>query len=448
MRRPASWSGSSGTPGGGTVFADRTDAGRLLSARLSDYDRPRPLVLALPRGGVPVAVPVAAWLEADLDVLVVRKLGVPADPEFAMGAVGEGGVRVVDGALCSRLRISDDQLAHITATESREVERRVQRYRCGVERLPIAGRNVIIVDDGLATGATAAAAVAVARALGAAHVTMAVPVGAVQAVTWLRSIADDVICLRSPEPFYSVSQHYDAFRQVSDEEVVSLLQSQRRLHSPLAAHEGWTDQDVSIEFDGTRLAGHVRVPAHAKGIVLFAHGSSSGQRSPRNRQVASALNGAGMGTLLFDLLTHNEADVRNNVFDIELLADRLALATTWLQDQPYAAGRNLGYFGSSTGAAAALVAEGKKPGSVAAIVSRGGRADLAGGWLEHVTAPTLLIVGGLDPDVIDLNREAVRRLHCPTLLEVVRGATHLFEEPGALGQVSRLAQSWFLQYLA
>ena len=430
------------------MFADRSDAGRQLAARLLlHYSRPDPLVLALPRGGLPVAAEVAHSLGADLDVLVVRKLGVPGNPEFAMGAIGEDGVRILDTALVRQLRVTDDQIDHAAADEAREVARRVQRYRGARERLVVAHRNVLIVDDGLATGSTAAAAVAVARRLGAAHVTVAVPLGSVQATEWLRTVADDVVCLEQPEPLYAVSQHYAAFPQLSDEDVVLLIAAHPHRHEPLAAHEDRVNDDVVIESAGVRLNGHIRIPASAKGVVLFAHGSGSSRFSPRNVAVANALNGAGLGTLLFDLLTDHEADVRNNVFDIELLADRLSLVTDWVLEQPYAEDRKLGYFGASTGAAAALVANAKKPDVVSAIVSRGGRPDLAGGWLAHVSAPTLLIVGSHDEHVMDLNREAQRRLHCPNLIEVVRGATHLFEEPGALCQVSRLAQSWFLQYL-
>jgi putative phosphoribosyl transferase len=429
------------------VFAERADAGRKLARHLAAYSRNDPLILALPRGGVPVAAQVAEWLNADLDVLVVRKLGVPGNPEFAMGAVGEDGVRIIDGPLVRQLHVTDEQIDQIAADESREVLRRVQRYRGGGDRLVVSRRNVIVVDDGVATGSTAAAAVAVVRRLGAAHVTVAVPVGSVQAVDWLRTLADDVVCVEVPNPFFAVSQHFDVFPQISDEEVIRLLHAHPRRDEPLAATGDRLNEEILIETGDLRLDGHVCIPSGAQGIVLFAHGSGSSRLSPRNVSVAKVLNSAGLGTLLFDLLTSHEADVRNNVFDIELLADRLGLVTDWLLDQPYGSDRKLGYFGASTGAAAALVANAKKPDAISAIVSRGGRPDLAGGWLGQVTAPTLLIVGGQDFDVIELNREAQRRLQPPNLLEIVKGATHLFEEPGALCQVSRLAQSWFLQYL-
>jgi len=428
------------------MFQDRTEAGRQLATALAGYDRPHPLVLGLPRGGVPVAVEVATALAADLDVLVVRKLGAPGNPEFAMGAVGEDGALVLDHALRRELHVTADQVDAIAARERDEVERRVQAYRGGSHRLGVAGRNVILVDDGLATGSTAAAGVRVARHMGAAHITLAVPVGSRQAVEWLAGMVDDVVCLQTPEPFYAVGQHYRHFDQVADDEVVRLLRAHPRTTSGGRANTGRREADVQIEVGSLLLPGRLTVPDGARGLVLFAHGSGSSRFSPRNVSVAHQLEAVGLGTLLFDLLTENEADARGNVFEIELLADRLVRATDWASEQPEAAGLPVGYFGASTGAAAALVAAAQVP-EIGAVVSRGGRPDLAGPWLEKVQAPTLLIVGGHDYAVIDLNREAQRHLHCPSLLEIVRGATHLFEEPGALAQVARLAQSWFRAHL-
>jgi len=429
------------------MFLNRTEAGRQLAMRMADYPLPRPLVLALPRGGVPVAVEIATALNADLDVLVVRKLGVPGNPEFAMGAVGEDGVTIVDHALRKQLHITDDQVEAIADEQRREIERRVHVYRGDRTRLGVAGRNVILVDDGLATGSTAAAAVSVVKHLGAAHVTFAVPVASAQALDWLTALADDVLCLEVPEPFYAVGQHYRTFDQVSDHEVVSILTSHPRRDAVNGHGRDGVDEEIVIPADDLILAGHLTVPTNARGMVLFAHGSGSGRFSPRNVAVATLLNGGGMGTLLFDLLTDHEADNRRNVFDIELLAKRLAVATEWLRARPDVGTLPIGFFGASTGAAAALVAAAMKPEYVKAVVSRGGRPDLAGDWLPKVQAPTLLIVGGHDYQVIELNREAQRRLRCGSLLEIVSGATHLFEEPGTLAQAARLAQSWFGQHL-
>jgi putative phosphoribosyl transferase len=205
--------------------------------------------------------------------------------------------------------------------------------------------------------------------------------------------------------------------------------------------------EVRIEATGAVLPGRLAVPGNARGVVVFAHGSGSSRSSPRNVQVADALDEAGLATLLFDLLDSAEARDRQNVFDIALLAGRLGAAVAWLAGQPEAERLPVGLFGASTGAAAALWAAAELPERVRAVVSRGGRPDLAGGRLGEVRAPTLLIVGGRDEVVLQLNRDARELLECESALEVVPGATHLFEEPGALEAVSGLARDWFLQHL-
>lgn len=196
------------------------------------------------------------------------------------------------------------------------------------------------------------------------------------------------------------------------------------------------------------LAGSLTVPDDANGLVLFAHGSGSSRHSPRNRLVADALNRRGMATLLFDLLMPGEEGDRRNVFDIELLAHRLVSAVEWALARPDVAKLPVGLFGASTGAAAALVAAGMLGERIAAVVSRGGRPDLAGAALPQVSAPTLLIVGGADPVVLALNRLALAQLGGSKALDVVPGATHLFPEPGALEAVIDLAGNWFERYLA
>lgn len=203
----------------------------------------------------------------------------------------------------------------------------------------------------------------------------------------------------------------------------------------------------SVTIPPVDLKGTLALPSAAKGVVLFAHGSGSSRLSPRNTYVASALCQSGLGTLLFDLLTEKEGDNRAYVFDIPLLATRLAAAADWLMHREPTAGLPLGVFGASTGAGAALVAAARYPKVIHAVVSRGGRPDLAEPWLTQVRAPTLLIVGGDDPDVLRLNRAAFARLSCPKELKVVPGATHLFEEPGKLDDVIDLARAWFTMHL-
>ncbi len=267
--------------------------------------------------------------------------------------------------------------------------------------------------------------------------------------------ADELVALETPDHFSAIGQFYDDFSQVSDDEVVECLD-----HAVVLASEPYSarasagetgvsiDQDVEIKTAHLRLPGRLTVPAHATGIIVFAHGSGSSRLSPRNRYVADLLNQAGLGTLLFDLLTSAEEQDRTNVFDVALLARRLVDVTRALQYQPRTAGLRIGYFGASTGAAAALWAAAEPDVDVAAVVSRGGRPDLTGNRLGVVTAPTLLIVGGLDHTVLDLNRRAQAKLRCENRLTVIEGATHLFEEPGTLHQAAEAARDWFTAHLA
>jgi pimeloyl-ACP methyl ester carboxylesterase len=210
------------------------------------------------------------------------------------------------------------------------------------------------------------------------------------------------------------------------------------------------DEEVTIPARGVRLTGDLNLSDDAAGLVLFAHGSGSSRRSPRNQFVAGTLREAGLGTLLFDLLTpaeeEAEAYTRHLRFNIPFLSERLVGATRWALDRITSRDLNVGYFGSSTGAAAALIAAADLRETVSAVVSRGGRPDLAGAALERVTAPTLLIVGGEDQPVIPVNEEASARLHCEKALRIVPGATHLFEEPGTLEIVAKMAAEWFVEH--
>ncbi len=208
------------------------------------------------------------------------------------------------------------------------------------------------------------------------------------------------------------------------------------------------DRTISVRVGRATLGGTLGVPNDARGVVLFAHGSGSSRFSPRNRYVADVLHVGGIGTLLLDLLEEWESDDRSKVFDIDLLAERLVGATAWLQQEPETKGMAVGYFGASTGAGAALQAAAKLGDQIKAVVSRGGRPDLAMEYLPKVTAPTLLIVGGLDGQVISMNVAAYDAMTATKDMAIVPGATHLFEEPGTLERVAELARDWFARYLA
>ena len=437
------------------MFANRRAAGHALAERLRHLEAAHPVVLALPRGGVPVAFEVARALRAPLDVVVVRKIGAPGNPEFGIGAVAEGGVRVLNDASVRSLLIGVEELEHSAAKAVGEVEERVRRYRGSRPPIPLRGRTAIVIDDGVATGGTARAALRAVRAQHPAKLVFAVPVGPPETVERLAAEVDEVFCVEQPEVMWAVGMYYDDFSPTSDEEVVELLEAAMEdggaaAPGPVpAAADPPGDREVTIPLpSGELLGGHLAVPENARGLVVFAHGSGSSRHSPRNRAVAAAFNERGLGTLLFDLLTPSEEHERSNVFDIDLLARRLELATRWLDDDPELSQLPLGYFGASTGAGAALVASAGVGRRVGAVVSRGGRPDLAAPRLGDVSAPVLLIVGGRDELVLELNRDALRQLRCEAELTIVPGATHLFDEPGALGEVADLAVGWFLRHLA
>ncbi len=412
------------------MFEDREDAGRRLAEMVRRRGFRDPVVLGLPRGGVVVAAPVARLLGAPLDVVVVRKLGAPGNPELGVGAVAEDGPMVVYEALVARLGIRRTELDRIATREREELGRRLAAYRTHPPAA-LEGKTAIIVDDGLATGYTARAAVAAVRARGADRVVVAVPVAAPETAAEFEDLVDEVLCVERPAMLLGVGGAYADFTQTSDEAVIALLRDSAA-------------EDVEIPCGEMLAEGTLTVPAGARGLVVFAHGSGSSRLSPRNRAVASGLNAAGLGTLLFDLLTPSEATDRRLVFDIPLLAGRLAAAASWL-------GRRrpgpIGFFGSSTGAAAALWAAAERD-DVAAVVSRGGRPDLAEAKLPDVRAPVRLIVGGNDTVVLELNEAARSLLPGVTDLTVIPGAGHLFEETGALERVTDLAAEWFVRWAA
>lgn len=444
------------------MFRDRVEAGRRLAAVVAQLDlesmaaqagregRPvrEPIVLGLPRGGVPVAAEVARALGLPLDVLVVRKIGVPTHPELAMGAIGEGGVRVVDDRLVGQ--VGHDRFEQVERVERRELEERVRRFRGSEHVLDLRDRTVVVVDDGVATGSSARAACEVVRASGAAAVVLAVPVAPYDWTDRMGDTADRYVSVDTPFDFNAVGAFYADFTQVSDAEVTRILAQRdpdtHRLGGTNRPTGTARNEDVTIPVDSQSVEANLVVPPDPVGVVVFAHGSGSSRHSPRNRSVAAALQRAGIATLLLDLLTMEEEQDRSNVFDVELLGERLLVAIGWLADQPGLERLPVGLFGASTGAAAALQAAAVSEREIVAVVSRGGRPDLAGEALAKVTTPTLLIVGGRDEMVLDLNEQARARLSGPSRLDVVRGATHLFQEPGALEQVSELAAAWFVEH--
>ncbi len=423
------------------TFQDRREAGRRIAGKLGGLRAERPVVLAIPAGGVPVAMEVAASLRAPLDIVCVNDVGLPADPGIAVGAVAEGDVCYLDRAIAAERGATDADLEGMVLQAMRELHSCASRYRRSAPPLPIDGRTVILVDDGVSSLGRVTAAVRAARRRGAARVVLAAPVAAPEVLEPLALEVDEIVIVELPEVLFSVGGWYSDFTEPSHEEVAVLVSRAR-------AEIMSDSREVYVSTGGRRLPGDFSTPHAPLGAVIFAHGSGSSRLSPRNAAVAGRLNEAGLATLLFDLLTPQEAEDRGRVFDIPLLAGRLVAATLWLRGIAEVWDLPIGYFGASTGAGAALWAAAELGNSVSAVVSRGGRPDLAGSRLAAVVAPTLLVVGGLDERVLALNEKAQRRMRCPTKLEVVAGATHLFDEPGTLETVSELAADWFVRHFA
>jgi predicted phosphoribosyltransferase/dienelactone hydrolase len=391
-------------------------------------------------------------------VLAVRKLGAPRNPELAVGAIAEDGTAVLNTEIAERAGMGWRALQATVERELRELHRRIERYRGGHAPLDVRERTVIVVDDGLATGLTDLAAMRALRARGAARIIVAVPIGARESLGLVGREADEVICLQIPRELFAVGLCYEDFSPVSDAEVLALVGAAASVQTPppgqvplthrapFAAPPG-AGQDLELEVDGVQLAGELTLPAAPGGVVIFAHGSGSSRMSPRNRAVAATLNTAGLATLLFDLLSEQEGRRRELVFDIPLLAHRLQGVTRWTIEESDIPDLPIGYFGTSTGAAAALRAAAAAGEVVSAIVSRGGRVDLAADRIPSVSAATLLLVGARDPEVLALNRRAAAMLRCPHRLVVIDGADHLFTQPGTLETVARLAAEWFHERL-
>ncbi len=425
-------------------FLDRDDAGRQLAMALARYRGSHPLVLAIPRGAVPIGRIVADALGGELDVVLVRKLGAPGNPEFAVGAVDEQGV-VLLNEYAAQVGANDAYIRQIAQQELALIRERRAHYRPGQPAISLAGRTAIVIDDGLATGATMLVALQAVRAQGPARLVCAVPVAAPDSLERISGLADEIVCLATPHPFHAVGRYYLDFTGVTDEEVIALLAGPVAQDAKAPAS---LSGRVRIPADHVVLEGDLTTPPSPHGLVLFVHGSGSSRHSTRNRYVASVLNQRGFATLLFDLLTPQEDSDTAARFDIPRLARRLDAAFRWARHETALRDLPCGLFGASTGAAAALMVASARPGEIGAVVSRGGRPDLAGASsLARVEVPTLLIVGGADRQVLELNRAARTTMPREADLIIVPGATHLFEEPGALEQVAAIAADWFARWL-
>jgi putative phosphoribosyl transferase len=425
-------------------FSDRAQAGRLLAGRLGHLRGQNAVVLAVPRGGVPVAVEVANALDAPLDIVVVRKLGLPFQPEVAAGAIGERGVRVLDHRVSHRSGVTGAELSAVEHEQRRELMRRLRRYRLSPP-IRLAGRTVIVVDDGVATGASARAACQVARARGADRVVFATPVCPPDAISLLRQDADEVVAVTTPPELDAVGRYYDDFRQISDAEVV------RALTPPAASfppdRRAVRQRSIEVPVGRVRLHGDLAVPPHPIAGVVFAHASAGAGHSSRTRHLAAELNRAGVATMLTGLLTPDEELDRAAVSDVNLLGHRLTAVTRWTRGEANHRLLPIGCFGTGHGAAAVLRSAADPRSDLCAVVSLSGRLDLAEPWLGRVRPPTLLVVGGSDEEGMALHERLVHRLRCERRLVVVHRTGERFEEPDALDTAARLTRDWFTGHL-
>ncbi|MBK8247143.1 MAG: phosphoribosyltransferase [Gemmatimonadetes bacterium] len=431
------------------LFQDRHAAGVALASRLlrSAWGADA-VVLGMARGGVAVAAPIARALNAPLDTVVARKLGVPGIEEVAFGAIAEGDHQPVLDGVHDFIGLPRAVVGLTTARERREVARRVDQYRDGQPLRNLAGRTVIVVDDGLASGATLVAAGRALRRHRPRRLVAATPVASKEGLQAVCPTFDEVVALATPEPFGTVSDWYRDFSPVDDAAVRALLG-----RSPLvrthdvepSANE--VEQPVTIPTGeaGDAMIGDLGAPRGAQGLVIFAHGGGSSRGSYRNRYLAARLRLAGWATLRVDLLLDRErqADDDGDMrFDIERITGRLLAATRWCRVTRVTGYGRTVLFGASTGAAAAMGVAAVMPHDIAGVVARGGRIDLAAASLTHVRAPSLLVVGAADTETLQRTRGCAGQLGGSVTWRTIRHAGHTFEEIGALGRVGEVVTSW------
>lgn len=413
-------------------FKDRTDAGRILAGALSRAGYRAPVVLGIPRGGVPVAAQVAKELHGSLGVVVARKLRAPGQPELAIGAVTADGATWLNADLADRVGADARYLEQERATQALEARHREEAFD-GHRRPAIAGEVVIIVDDGLATGATAIAAARSMRASGAARVVLAVPVAPPDSIEKLRGEVDEVVCPWIESDFWAIGEFYQDFRQVADAEVKSILESFGR---PLETRE------ARVRRDGVELAVRLRLPAADVPLVTFVHGLGSSKDSPRNVVIAERLFDSGIGVLLFDLSAHGDS-TGTGEDGLDSYVKDLAAVAAWGLAQPGIDPARTAIAGSSLGATVALLAVARGVVHPSALVLRA--PPISASDCGGIDIPTLVVIGsrdGLLPDVTEAARA------CPAMdLRIVPGATHLFEEEGVLEEATRITTTWLAEQL-
>jgi len=418
------------------IYRDRKDAGARLAAALKEQGFENPVVLGIPRGGVPVAAEVARALKGELGVVVARKLGAPWNPELAIGATTAIGATYINEAVAAEVGADQRYIEAETKRQIEEAKRREELFDSS-RRPKVAGRTVIVVDDGIATGATAIAAVRSMKAEGAERVVLAIPVGPPETVQRLREEADEVVCLDENPGFFAVGQFYVEFNPVGDDEV-------RRILDSFAPAPVDPSRRVEIRRDGVRLVGILTTPAEEGDfpLVIFVHGLRSSKDSPRNRVIAEHLVDAGIATFLFDLSGHGESSA-DRTEGIEAFVRDLEAVFAWAEQQEEVTPGLIGIAGSSLGATVAVraLAGGKVRPKTMVLRSP----PLEPDEFQRIHVPSLVLVGAADALRFDAERGVAGN---PELsLSIVQGAGHLFEEPGTLEKALQRTVVWFSSQL-
>jgi putative phosphoribosyl transferase len=453
--------------GGRPRFRDRAHAGELLARHLAKHAAdPKLVVIGLARGGVPVARKVADALGAQPEVMVARKVGVPGIEEVALGAIAEGSDHIVSDDVAWFLGVPPRIVERLAARERTELERRVRLFRSGRPLPDMRKRTVVLVDDGLASGATLLAAARALRRSYPGKLVAAVPVAAKANLKRVRAEVDELVVAGVPARFETVSTWYEDFSPVTDDEVLSLLEQptrrvsesvreiSARIDDVRGALDAGLDREwtVDVPVDGGVVSVDLGVPGPngdavaVRGLALLAHGGGSSRNSYRNRYIAGRLRLAGYATMRVDLLTRDEQltdDTDQSLrFDVNAIASRLTAVFDWATRERVPGVIRTVLIGASTGAAAALMTAARRPGLISGVVARAGRVDLAEQSLAHVRAPVLMVVGTADPDTLWKNADAARQLRTRASLVRVRGAGHSFLEPGALGTATEEIVKW------
>jgi putative phosphoribosyl transferase len=424
-------------------FSDREEAGRQLAERLeSVISRPSVLV-AIPRGGVAVALPAVRRFQLPLTVVYARKLTAPVAPELAFGALDEDGETLVDADIVAALKLRPEDIDAAKTRVGAEIRRRMALYKVPPLGHYLPGSGVVLIDDGLATGLTMRAALAYARRHGARDVTVAVPCASGEAASRFRREADRFVSLIVDETFVAVRNYYQDFSPVSDQQVLAMLAPS----GEKAAVGNAEPTRLGLSFTnsrGLRLSGTLLTPASGgpPPVVIFAHGWGSGQASPRNRMAAEALVAEGFAALLFDFTGHGESEGTTADSTLDQQVDDLGAATGVLETLDEVDSSRVGVMGASSGAAVALLRAAKDP-RIRALVLRSANPAGAEAAAPGVKVPTLLIAGEYDAPVRAASERLLASLGGPARLEVVPKGDHLFEDPEALREAVRVTTAWF-----